>query len=335
MQDLIFFLREFMDFLFNWNSRLAFLYLAGTVVLAYVIWCARGRPNSFVSWLLPRDVYLHKSNLVDGKIFAFNTLLTMGGAFTAIAATPAVSHFVLTALSGDPAQGAAAGASWTTSALATLIIVLTLDFCVYWTHRIHHETQLLWPFHAVHHSAEVMTPLTVQRKHPMYIVIGIVIRGLILGSVQGVMLYVFVGHVDVMTIGSVNAAYFTFNMLGSNLRHSHIWLSYGRVLEHVFISPAQHHIHHSKDKKHYNKNYGEVFAIWDLMFGTLYVPKTYEDITFGLADANGQLIEQPHPTLRAAMLHPFVESWEALWKGTSRDPAVAQNAAANSTPAAQ
>ena len=71
------------------------------------------------------------------------------------------------------------------------------------------------------------------------------------------------------------------------------------------------------------------------MFGTLYVPKTYEDITFGLADANGQLIEQPHPTLRAAMLHPFVESWEALWKGTSRDPAVAQNAAANSTPAAQ
>ena len=319
MQDALRFLREFADFLFNWNSRLALLYLGGTVVLAFFIWQARGRPQRFLTWLLPREVYLHKSNLVDAKIFALNTLLTMGGAFTAIAATPAVTHAVLTALSGDATPPAAGDVTWATAALATLIIILTLDFCVYWTHRLHHETSILWPFHSVHHSAEVMTPLTVQRKHPMYIVIGIVIRGVILGSVQGVMLYLFVGQVDILTIGSVNAGYFAFNMLGSNLRHSHIWLSYGRVAEHILISPAQHHIHHSKDRQHHNKNYGEVFAIWDLMFGTLYVPRDHEDITFGLADETGALIEQPHPTLRAALLQPVVESLLALWAGTSRD----------------
>ena len=167
-----------------------------------------------------------------------------------------------------------------------------------------------------------MTPLTVRRKHPVYIVISMLIRGFILGSVQGVMLYLFVGEVDLLTIGSVNAGYFVFHVVGSNLRHSHIWLSYGRVLEHILISPAQHQIHHSSNVKHHNKNYGEVFAIWDMMFGTLYVPNSYEDLDYGLADAQGIKIDQPHPTLHTAILHPFIESWEALWKGTSRDPAV-------------
>jgi sterol desaturase/sphingolipid hydroxylase (fatty acid hydroxylase superfamily) len=103
------------------------------------------------------------------------------------------------------------------------------------------------------------------------------------------------------------------------------------VLEHILISPAQHHIHHSIERKHYNKNYGEVFAIWDLMFGTLYVLKGYEKLSFGLSDQNGERIEQPYPNLRSALLHPFADSWHALKKGTrwelkSKDLAERQSA---------
>lgn len=303
------------------SSRLAVLYLCMTVLLVYMLWLVRGRPKSFVAYLLPKEVYLHKSNIVDIKIFLFNSVLSATGLMAAVTMTPLMTVAVLELLlsiSGkstapmDPTLGKLA--------LATLIMILTLDFCKYWAHRLHHEAAVLWPFHALLHSAEIMTPLTANRNHPVFLILRALLYTVVVGTVQALMLFLLMGKIDVLTIGSVNAGYFIFNALGSNLRHSHIWLSYGPVLEHILISPAQHQIHHSTDRKHFNKNYGEVFAFWDLMFGTLYVPEKYEDITYGISDENSQRIEQPYPTLRSALLHPFADSWRALWKGTSRDP---------------
>ncbi|MCV3271685.1 sterol desaturase family protein [Roseobacter sinensis] len=157
--------------------------------------------------------------------------------------------------------------------LATLIIVRASDFCKYWAHRLHHEWKVLWPFHAVHHSADVLTPLTLQRVHPVEPLIRNLLITVIVGAIQGVLLFVLIGRIDLVTLGGANAMYVVFNMLGANLRHSHIWLSYGRVMEHILISPAQHQIHHSVAVEHHNKNYGSMFAIWDWMFGTLYAPE--------------------------------------------------------------
>lgn len=305
-------LGEATAYFWNMNSRLAVLYLALTVLIAAVIWHMRGRPETFRTWLLPAAVYRHKSNLLDIKIFVVNAVLAFVGIFTAISIAPLVTVGLLELFISFSPDYMPAEVSWTRSAIATVIIILTLDFCKYWAHYIHHEHPALWPFHAVHHSAEVMTPLTVGRVHPMFRVIQILIVGLLVGLAQAVILFTVMGKIDVLTIGSANAGYVLFNMLGANLRHSHIWLSYGPKWEHIFISPAQHHIHHSSDKKHFNKNYGEVFAIWDWMFGTLYVTHGQEHLTFGVADGDGNLIAQPHPTLRAAIFHPFIESWEAL-----------------------
>jgi sterol desaturase/sphingolipid hydroxylase (fatty acid hydroxylase superfamily) len=101
-------------------------------------------------------------------------------------------------------------------------------------------------------------------------------------------------------------------MLGSNLRHSHIWMGFGPVLSYVFISPAQHQVHHSRAAEHHNKNYGEIFAFWDFMFGTLYVPQGEEKLEFGLADKQGRLLPQPHNTLREAVFQPFQASAKAI-----------------------
>ncbi len=46
------------------------------------------------------------------------------------------------------------------------------------------------------------------------------------------------------------------------------------------------------------------------MFGTLYIPKEQEILEFGLADSQGNPIEQPHPTLAADLFHPFIENWK-------------------------
>lgn len=309
----------------NLESRMAFLYLLITILIVAVLWIARGRPTSFLAYLLPKEVYLHKSNLVDIKIFLFNSVLSVGGLFTAVTMTPVMTTKVLNGLltmTGSPI--APPELTFGKLVLATAIMILTLDFCKYWAHRLHHETTILWPFHALHHSAEIMTPLTASRNHPVFLILRALLYTVVVGIVQALILFLLMGKIEILTIGTVNAGYFMFNALGSNLRHSHVWLSYGRVLEHVFISPAQHHIHHSIERKHFNKNYGEVFAIWDLMFGTLYVPQSYEDITYGLSSMSGKPIEQPYPNLRSALLHPFADSWRALWKGTSHDPSIAR-----------
>lgn len=313
------------------GSRLAVFYLFITILIVAILWLVRGRPTSFIAYLLPKEVYLHKSNLVDIKVFLFNAVLSVCGLFALVTMTPLMTTTVLNALlTVTGSSTAPVDMTIPKLVLATLIMILTLDFCKYWAHRLHHETMILWPFHALHHSAEIMTPLTASRNHPVFLILRALLNTVVVGAVQALMLFLLMGKIEILTIGTVNAGYFLFNALGSNLRHSHVWLSYGPVLEHVFISPAQHHIHHSVDRKHFNKNYGEVFAIWDLMFGTLYVLRSHEKITFGLSNMKGEPIEQPYPTLRSAILHPFADSWRALWKGTSRDPRLANQRAKES-----
>jgi sterol desaturase/sphingolipid hydroxylase (fatty acid hydroxylase superfamily) len=85
----------------------------------------------------------------------------------------------------------------------------------------------------------------------------------------------------------VNLYYSIFQIFGKHLRHSHIWWAWGPRVSHVFISPAQHQIHHSCDPRHVDKNYGEVLAIWDWLFGSLYVAGKKEDLQFGLGEAHG------------------------------------------------
>ena len=83
-----------------------------------------------------------------------------------------------------------------------------------------------------------------------------------------------------------------------------MWLSWGKPLSYLFISPGMHQIHH--DPKRLNKNYGEVFALWDWMFGTLYIPQGRETFEIGLPEGNR------HDTLARAYYVPLVDAWRVL-----------------------
>jgi sterol desaturase/sphingolipid hydroxylase (fatty acid hydroxylase superfamily) len=315
METLLGYFQYSLNTFFNINERFALIYLGCTLLLAFAVWWYRGMPGSFVKFLLPAKVYLHKSNLLDIKLFFIFRAIGFFGLMSKVFFPSTVAFYILSWLSGQVAGDfASPPISWERSALATLIIVMASDFCKYWAHRVHHEWKVLWPFHAVHHSADVLTPLTLQRAHPVEPIIRNLLITVIVGVVQGALLFVLIGRIDLVTIGGANAMYVLFNMLGANLRHSHIWLSYGRVLEHFFISPAQHQVHHSVATKHHDKNYGSMFALWDWMFGTLYVPEKVEDITFGVSDGTGKPIAQPYATLWQALMKPFRESWDAIGK---------------------
>ena len=166
----------------------------------------------------------------------------------------------------------------------TFFIFLLDDFTKYFVHRWMHKWPILWSLHKVHHSAETLTPMTIYRTHPLE---GIVftLRG---SFTQGLSIAIFVfffgDKVDLLTIIGVNVIVFSFNVAGSNLRHSHISIRYWKWVEHVFISPAQHQLHHSLAEEHHDKNFGASLAIWDWIFGSLHYSEDIDDLTLGVED---------------------------------------------------
>jgi sterol desaturase/sphingolipid hydroxylase (fatty acid hydroxylase superfamily) len=145
-----------------------------------------------------------------------------------------------------------------------------------------------------------MTPLTALRNHPVEQIVGSLVATPILGVTIGLASYWLMEAPQPITLfGAQLMMVFFYSCCAVHLRHSHVWLSWSPSLSHLVISPAQHQIHHSSAPRHWNKNYGNVLAIWDWMFGSLYVPREREGFAFGLAD------EQPHPTLLKAYLEPL------------------------------
>ncbi len=300
----------------DFSFRLMPLYIATTVAIAFAIFVLRfgwrALPG-FFRWLAPSEIYFHPSHLVDIKLLLFGQALTLLGVFNTVVIRTTAIILTMTAVGGlTGLEMHDYEWSWMQILFATLLFALVSDFCTYWVHRIHHEYPVLWPFHSVHHSAEVMTPATVYRKHPVYDLISDAVTAAVTGIVAGVVLLAFSRNINLVSIGGANVIFVFFNVIGSNFRHSHLWISYGKALEHIVISPAQHQIHHSRAVIHHDKNYGEVFAIWDWMFGTLYVPEGREEIEFGLADRDGTPIPQAHGSLRSALAEPVRESWKVI-----------------------
>ena len=147
-----------------------------------------------------------------------------------------------------------------------------------------HKIKFLWCFHKIHHSAEVLTPMTVFRTHPIEGVIFVLRNAISQGTVIGIFFFISSGELSLVTVLGANLFSFMFHLLGSNLRHSHISISYGKLVEKILISPAQHQIHHSVEKKHHDKNFGVTFAIWDYFFNTLVYSQSNQKIKYGLSD---------------------------------------------------
>lgn len=163
----------------------------------------------------------------------------------------------------------------------SLVLFFIEDFSRFFVHWLYHQIPFLWKYHSVHHSATVLTPLTLYRVHSIEYILNNCRGVLVVGVVSGVFMYSFDGVIGFAEILGVNLFNFLFNLAAANLRHSHVWISFG-YLEHIFISPAQHQIHHSREKVHYDKNFGSCLAIWDKAFCSWQTSKNNKVHHFGL-----------------------------------------------------
>jgi sterol desaturase/sphingolipid hydroxylase (fatty acid hydroxylase superfamily) len=290
------------------ESRFFWLYLLSAIVIALAVCYARQPADAGRSlrraWLavFPRQVFLHPSALLDYRFVAINHILhvlILGGV---IANTVTVTEGALALLRlvlGDSGGGAEAGPL--ASLAFTVCTLVAFDGGLFVAHWLQHKLPVLWEFHKVHHSAEVLTPITVLRMHPVDIVLNALTTALLLGAANGVFLYLYAGAVAEMTVIGANVLSFLFFLGGYHLRHSHVWILFPRGLREHISSPALHHIHHSKDPRHYDKNFARVFTLWDRLAGTLYIPEGKEELAFGLDDRDQRELR----TVGQLYLSPF------------------------------
>lgn len=298
------------------SSRLYWPYMLSAYVIAVLgyIQEVQNRPVGdhlrLIDYLFPKEVWTHHSTLNDFAVSIINFLL-VATVFNFITFGPAEAFRVLKALGHDIQAGQVSHLAPGFGLLIgyTLLSISLSELFYYISHRMTHEIPMLWEFHKVHHSAEVMTPLTLYRMHPFDFWLNMVFRGFGLSIAAVVFTYFFPGKATVLMVANVNILVFLTNFFGANLRHSHVWISFGPWVEHFFLSPAQHQIHHSDNPKHFDKNFGSLLSIWDWMFGSLYVPKEREKIVFGLGSQEEQA---PYQTVWNLYVYPIKQAYARL-----------------------
>jgi len=260
--------------------------------------------DDYFSYLLPKKIYFHPSAIMDYKLIIINILLAPSNKILGFLSTGFLSQFTYNFLKGIYIP---TWSRWETNYitifLAGLFGLLVFDFSSFITHYWAHKNKYLWRIHSLHHSAEVMTPITNTRNHPLWGIYVEVIKSTLTAIFYGFFAYITINGLDIKFFMGFSFAITIFYAAASNLRHSHIWLSYGKFLSHFFVSPAMHQIHHSLDMKHRNKNMGLIFSIWDWIFGTLYIPKEKEELRFGISKEN----PNPHKTLKDALITSIIK----------------------------
>ncbi len=290
----------------------------------------RGRRPSLrgcIKAIFPRKVIYHRSTKVDLGWWIINmiVLATAYGFFAVgeIAWRNGAVEF-LTAHLG--AHAPLVLPVWAMMAIVTITGLLAYEFGYWSVHYLFHIVPALWEFHKTHHSAEVMTTLTEMRTHPVELVMMINSIAFWTGMAYGANVYVFGPGAHPFTLFNANIVLMVFIMTVGHLRHTNMWIAFGGWLGKIFQSPAHHKIHHSDQPKHFNKNLGFSLAVWDWVFGTLYVPNTHEPITIGVGASHADFKTLADgfimPFVRAA--EPWTKKWRALKKGESAAPVDAQ-----------
>lgn len=309
-------LLELSHYLIDPNKRIFGVYLLTAVLLSIPVYLAQvsatqprqAGMGGFWAFLLPKRIYFHPSAKQDYALLIINKFLR------ALLIAPVVITMVPVALGTTEVLQALCGQRQPITANAavimfcfTLMLFILDDLTRFLLHMALHKIPVLWQFHKVHHSAQVLTPFTIYRSHPVENFLYASRMAIAQGLAVGTGYYLFGPTLNVFDILGANAWVFLFNVCGANLRHSHIWLSWGQSLEKWLISPAQHQIHHSDNPQHFGRNLGSALAIWDRLAGTLITASTVTSIRLGCGER-----QPPHQTLLAIYTQPFRDAYNCL-----------------------
>lgn len=163
--------------------------------------------------------------------------------------------------------------------LQVLLAVWMFDFLVYWRHRIEHESSILWPFHAVHHSCKQIDVLSTTRLHIGEVMLGGIINGF--------------ATIKCGLTPEATSMGFMFYLYYNYFIHTNINFKFPGILKYVLVSPLMHRWHHAVEREAINKNYAVVFAWNDWLFRTAYLPN-HEPLEYGFKMRKNEALSESY-----------------------------------------
>lgn len=152
-----------------------------------------------------------------------------------------------------------------------IIGVMLLDFFGAWlVHWVEHKVRFMWKFHLVHHSDTTVDVTTGLRHHP--------------GEAIFRMLFTIFGVVMVGAPIWIVFLYQTCSAAFTHFNHANIQMpkKLDRTLSWVFVTPYMHKVHHHYTQPLTDTNYGNIFAIWDRVFGTFAQVDDTKELIYGI-----------------------------------------------------
>jgi sterol desaturase/sphingolipid hydroxylase (fatty acid hydroxylase superfamily) len=169
-------------------------------------------------------------------------------------------------------------------AVQAAIYLLVSDFLLYWIHRLFHSVSL-WPYHAIHHSAEQVDWTTAYRFHPVNLCLGPFL-------VDALMLYAGISPLVLLALAP-------WQTISATFVHANLRWTLG-PLKYLIATPVFHRWHHTTPDEGGEKNFAPTFSLWDVLFGTFHMPKGQLPRNYGVDDA------QFPQGFVGQMIYPFV-----------------------------
>ncbi|MCS6934409.1 MAG: sterol desaturase family protein [Chitinophagales bacterium] len=148
-----------------------------------------------------------------------------------------------------------------------IITFVFMDFSGYWIHRLQHRVNFFWTHHLVHHSSEEFN-LPCALRQQISILTNIYSLSFLPLAILGI------PHEVLIIVGPIHL----FAQFWYHTRHI------GRLgfLEHILVTPSHHRVHHAMNDLYMDKNYSQIFIIWDKLFGTFQKEVPHEPCVYGM-----------------------------------------------------
>ncbi len=177
---------------------------------------------------------------------------------------------------------------------AYVLCIIWIDFWRYWAHRIGHESRFWWATHVTHHNSEKYNWSVSFR----------------LGWTQHIK---FIFFIPVALAGFDPVVFFICHQIEVLYQfwiHTEYITKLPRPIEYIFVTPSHHRVHHGRNDKYLDRNYGSTLIIWDRIFGTFQLEE-----------------ERPHYgiTKPVGSYNPITlnfHEWRDIWRDVRRSKSV-------------
>ncbi|MBB5287502.1 sterol desaturase/sphingolipid hydroxylase (fatty acid hydroxylase superfamily) [Rhabdobacter roseus] len=175
---------------------------------------------------------------------------------------------------------------WAFTLVGLLLLDLVGAWCIHWTE---HKVKWMWRFHLIHHTDTHVDTTTANRHHPGESVFRFAFTTLAVVLAGAPMWLVFL--------------YQALSVALSQFNHANITLPerLDRVLSWVLVTPNMHHVHHHYVQPYTDSNYGNIFSIWDRLFGT-FRRLDADQLTYGI---DTHQLPEEHSHMGSLLKIPF------------------------------